>query len=66
MDVVFPEKLLDYEWLLHYSACISLCSADYKHDLMALLLRWVELRGQGTRLGKRLGEKTKRRREEEF
>ena len=30
MAVVFPEKLLDYEWLLHYNACISLCSGDYR------------------------------------
>lgn len=49
MAVVFPEKLLDYEWLLHYNACISLCSGDYKHDPTALLLRWMEPRGQGTR-----------------
>lgn len=41
MAVVFPEKIWDYEWLLYYNACISLCSGDYKHDPMALLLRWV-------------------------
>lgn len=32
MGVVFLEKLLDYEWLLHYNACISLCGRDYKRD----------------------------------
>lgn len=57
MAVVFPEKILDYEWLLYYNACISLCSGDYKHDPMALLLRCVELRGQDRRQGERKQEK---------
>lgn len=56
MAVVFPEKLGDYEGLLYYNACISLCSGHYKHNPMALLLRWVELRSGDTRGGDRKKE----------
>lgn len=57
MAVVFPEKLLDYEWLLYYNAYISFCSGDYKHDLMALLLTRVELRGRV--IGRKKGDSFK-------
>lgn len=36
---------------MHYSACISLCSADYQENPVALLHRWVETRGKGTKQG---------------
>lgn len=49
MSLVFPEKLWDYEWLLCYNACISLCSGDYKHDPHGPAAQMRELSSRDTR-----------------